>query len=88
MNFVFIHSVLELVSGESHLLDFNARRCDSINILIKLLRKLHDIDAELLPIGVKLIREVLKTGPDDVFTNWKESILNSGVGCRVDGDWG
>ena len=78
-----LHSLLQLVRGEGHVLDVDGRRGNSINILIKLLSKLHDINAELLPIGVKLIGKVLDTGSDDILSNWEESILHSGVGYRM-----
>jgi len=40
---------------------------------------------ELLPRGVKLIGKIFKTSSDDIFSNWKKSILNSGVSFRMYG---
>lgn len=81
--FLFLHSLLELISTERHLFNVNRRRCNTIYIRVKFLGKLHNVNAELLPVGVELIGKVLETGSDYVFCNWKESVLDCRVGSRM-----
>jgi len=62
--------------------------CSTVDILIKFESKLHDVDAEILPVTIIFIGEVLKTCSDDVFVNRKQSILNGRFWNRMDGDRG
>jgi len=74
-----LHGLRRLIGSETHLCDFNRSRWTLIDILIKLVSELPNINLERFPILVKTISEVLKTRSNDVFAHWKQSVLNRGV---------
>jgi len=81
------HGLLRLIGSETHLCDFNWSWWSFVDILVKLVSKLRNINLERFPIGIKSISEVLKTRSDDVLAYGKQSVLNRGVINWMERNW-
>lgn len=88
LDLIVKHGLVRLIGSETQLGNMDWLWCSTVDILIKFESKLHDVDAEILPVTIVFIGEVLKTCSDDVSVNRKQSILNGRFWNLMDGDRG